>query len=154
LAEVELLASHVGIIGQGRLLFEGSLVEFLRRHRMRAVVETDRPDDALRVLRAAGCNPNREGSELTIDVADRSDVARVAAALISAGLAVYQLQTAQPSLEELFLGRARVECLVVPHTYRHLSPLVNRTHRDSNATAMANSAPVTPLPMSSTSALL
>jgi hypothetical protein len=28
--------------------------------------------------------------------------------------------------EALATGTARVECLVLPHTYRHLSPLVNR----------------------------
>jgi hypothetical protein len=35
--------------------------------------------------------------------------------------------------EALTAGRARVECMVLPHAYRHLSPLVNRVRRVSEA---------------------
>jgi hypothetical protein len=54
--------------------------------------------------------------------------------------------------EALTTGRARVECMVLPHAYRHLSPLVNRVRGVSEA--VANAASIHPSTMSSTSALL
>ncbi len=104
LAEVEQLASDVGIIGRGSLLFEGTLDALRRRWPERLVIEVDRPLVAAAVLRKIGCTVAREESTgLSLDLALRPDVARVAAALINAGLSLYQLRTVRPSLEELFL---------------------------------------------------
>jgi ABC-2 type transport system ATP-binding protein len=48
LGEVEQIATHVGIIGCGQLLFEGTLEAFQRRSGNRVVIETDNPTDAIR----------------------------------------------------------------------------------------------------------
>jgi lantibiotic transport system ATP-binding protein len=104
LAEVEQLASDIGIIGRGRLLFEGTLVELQRYRRARVVVGVDRPAVACAVLREAGWTAlPTDTSGVTVDISEPSDIARAAAALVSAGLQLYQLQTVRPSLEDLFL---------------------------------------------------
>jgi hypothetical protein len=54
--------------------------------------------------------------------------------------------------EGLAAGTARVECLVLPHTYRHLSPLVNRVRGESETVVTA--ASIIPSTMSSTSAVV
>jgi hypothetical protein len=41
------------------------------------------------------------------------------------GDAVFEAPSSPAIAEALNTGRGRVECLVLPHTYRHLSPLVN-----------------------------
>jgi ABC-2 type transport system ATP-binding protein len=109
LAEIEQIASHVGVIGRGRLLFEGALTDLQRNHaRTRVVIEVDRPDTALSVLRASGfiigCG---EGLELTADNPRREDVSRIAETLVCAGLRLYQLRWVKPSLEDLFLDLTR-----------------------------------------------
>jgi ABC-2 type transport system ATP-binding protein len=108
LAEVEQLASHVGIIGRGRLLFDGTLADLRSRQRPRLVVEVDRPSVASSVLRRAGVTVERvdelaDAPSLTVDLPERSDVARAVAALVGAGLDLYQVRTVRPSLEDLFL---------------------------------------------------
>jgi ABC-2 type transport system ATP-binding protein len=104
LAEVEQLASDIGIIGRGRLLFEGTVEELQRYRRPRVVVSVDRPAVACDVLSEAGWTSRRtEASELTLDVSEPADIAGAATALVSAGLQLYQLHIERPSLEDLFL---------------------------------------------------
>lgn len=104
LAEVELLASHVGIVGHGRLLFEGTLGDFKLRQRDRVIIEVDRPSVAVSVLRQAGWSvEGADASCVTANLPTRADLARAATALVKAGLNLYQLRTEQSSLEELFL---------------------------------------------------
>lgn len=104
LAEVEHLATHVGIIGRGQLLFQGTLAEFRTRHRERATLEVDQPTSASDALRHAGFTPiGVNGSHLTISVSDRDEIARIAATIVGAGISLYRLNTTRPSLEELFL---------------------------------------------------
>jgi ABC-2 type transport system ATP-binding protein len=104
LAEVEQLAGQVGIIGRGRLLFEGTIDDLQKRQRARVVIEVDRPSIASSLLQQAGWTVESVGErELTAELSERGDVARAAAALIGAGLCLYQLRTVRPSLEDLFL---------------------------------------------------
>jgi lantibiotic transport system ATP-binding protein len=105
LAEVELLASHVGIVGHGRLLFEGTLGDLKLRQRDRVTIEVDLPQVAVSVLHQAGWNVEEvNASCVTVDLPTRADLARAATALVGAGLSLYQLRTERSSLEELFLG--------------------------------------------------
>jgi ABC-2 type transport system ATP-binding protein len=115
LGEVEQLATHVGIIGRGRLLFQGPLRDLQRRRRERAVLEVDQPSAALVALRGAGWHIlEAEAGRLVLDVSDRTDTARVVAELVRAGIAIYQVRLEQPSLEELFLDLTGQHSLAAP----------------------------------------
>ena len=108
LADVDQLASHVGIIGRGRLLFEGTLSELLSQQRAYVVVEVDQPSIARSVLLQAGWTIRRVGdgataSTLMVDLHERADVARAAKVLVAAGLSLYELRALRSALEDLFL---------------------------------------------------
>jgi len=108
LAEIEQLASGIGIIGRGQLLFEGTLEALQRYRRARVVVRVDRPALACDVLREGGWTAvPTDASGLTVYVSEAADIAHAATALVSAGLQLYQLQTVRPSLEDLFLELTR-----------------------------------------------
>ena len=112
LAEVEQMATHVGVIGRGRLLFEGTLGDLRRRWPERVVIDVDRPAAAASLLHDAGWTVHyNEVSGITLDRPQRADVARVAATLIGHGINLYQLRATQPSLEDLFLDLTRGEDL-------------------------------------------
>src|SRR5581483_9880481 len=67
LAEVEQIATHVGIVGRGRLLFQGTLQELQSRHAGSVVVEVDQPQPASSLLRDAGLSLERaDGTSLTV----------------------------------------------------------------------------------------
>jgi ABC-2 type transport system ATP-binding protein len=117
LAEVEQLASHIGIIGRGHLLFQDTLRQFQTRQRERVIIEVDHPHTAISVLHQAGWTVESTGQPtLTVPVAEHTDTARVAAALVDAGLNLYQLAPTRPSLEELFLDLTRDATLTSPPT--------------------------------------
>jgi ABC-2 type transport system ATP-binding protein len=108
LGEVEQIASHVGIIGRGRQLFEGPLCDLQRRQRARVVVEVDRASIARSLLREAGwtvehLDESADQPSLTVDLQERVDIARAANLIVGAGLNLYQLRTVRPVLEDLFL---------------------------------------------------
>ena len=103
LSEIEQLCNRVGIIHEGRLLYEGgpeSLVTGVSTYRIRV-------DDLSRAFELLTSEPgvkvNRNGdSFLRID-ADPEGVSAVNALLVSEGIKVYELSTAQETLEKAFL---------------------------------------------------
>jgi ABC-type multidrug transport system ATPase subunit len=104
LGEIEQIATHVGIIGRGQLLFEGTLEAFQQQSGNRVAIETDNPEGSVEVLRRGGWNPiNLGDSRLTIEFPNRESVANAVAMLVSSGVKIYQIRTDQPSLENLFL---------------------------------------------------
>jgi ABC-type multidrug transport system ATPase subunit len=115
LAEVEQLADRVGIIGRGRLLFEGTLQDLRQRERARVVIEVDRPPMASAILRQAGwIVEDVDKSGVIVELSGRIDIARAAAALVEAGLSLYQIRTMRRSLEDLFLDLTRGADLTSP----------------------------------------
>jgi ABC-type multidrug transport system ATPase subunit len=115
LGEVEQMATHVGIIGRGRLLFEGTLGSLQNRSRHRVLIETDSPAIACEILAQAGWTPQDVGdSGLTVHLPDRQSIAHAVAALGSAGCSLYQIRSEQPSLEDLFLDLTRETGLGFP----------------------------------------
>ena len=106
LGEVEHMATHVGIIGRGRVLFEGTLGDLHGRTGERLLLEVDRPAAALQVLGRAGWDGAErvgEAGRIEVHIGGREEAARVNALLVQAGLAVAELRVEQPSLEALFL---------------------------------------------------
>lgn len=123
LAEVEHLATHVGIIGQGQLLFQGTLTEFRTRHRERAILEVDHPTQATDALRNAGfTGVTMDGSIVTVTLTSRAETAQIAAAVVHAGVSLYRLHTTSPSLEELFLHLTSATHLGSPLAQAEITP--------------------------------
>jgi ABC-2 type transport system ATP-binding protein len=104
LSEVEQMATHIGIIDKGRLLFQGTPDELQAQLNPQVKLGVDRPDEAARVLKQAGWSvrPNG-GNRLCVTVNGQSDVAMINAQLTGGGVNVFQLSLEQPSLEDIFL---------------------------------------------------
>jgi ABC-2 type transport system ATP-binding protein len=104
LSEIEQTATHIGIIHGGRLIFEGIPDELRARYQDYATITTDRLEESQRLLAQLGWQAaHLENHHLTIPVNGSSDAAMINAQLVRAGHQVYQLNLAQPSLEDIFL---------------------------------------------------
>lgn len=104
LSEVEQMATHVGIVGHGRLLFEGTLGDLQARHPPRVDIEVDRPEDAASLLSRSGwCVGPVNNTEVTVSFPTRGDIARAINDLVGAGFSLYQVRTVRASLEDTFL---------------------------------------------------
>jgi len=104
LSEVEQIASHIGIIHQGRLLFQGTLSELQQQHRAQLIVGVNQTEQAIGRLTAAGWKAERgDDGLLNVSAHTAADAAKVNELLVSAGCEVFHLASAPVSLEDIFL---------------------------------------------------
>ena len=105
LNEVEQVATHIGIIRQGQLLFQGTLDELHAQVEKQLTLEVDHPQRAKGVLAAAGWQVKSNGNHRMVIAANGlSDAAMINAQLVGDGVNVYHLNLEQPTLEDMFLS--------------------------------------------------
>ena len=104
LSEVEQIATHIGIINQGRMLFQGTLDDLHARRREQVSLGVNRAPEAIEVLTRAGWSPRLNGNRyLHIPIKRREEPVRLNALLVGQGFEVDHLSIDQPSLEDIFL---------------------------------------------------
>ncbi|GAA3924145.1 ABC transporter ATP-binding protein [Hymenobacter algoricola] len=106
ISEIEKIATHVGVIQQGRLVFQGALPELrqLRTGQEQLVLETESADTCRNLLPRLLADATVTGpGTLRLPGRAPAQVADLAAALVAAGQPIYGLRQEQPSLEETFL---------------------------------------------------
>jgi ABC-type multidrug transport system ATPase subunit len=108
LAEVEQVATHIGIVNRGHLLFEGTLDALHERREAYVAVHTDRPAEAIEVLAGQGWQAalsvnGSAASEIRVAASGLDAAARINATLVGQGLNVYDLRGRQSTLEDIFL---------------------------------------------------
>jgi len=105
LSEVEQMATNVGIINSGKLLFQGSLSELQAQQLEQTVIETNKPEAAIQILQAAGwAVTSKHDGRLVVADYSTTKAAQINATLVHAGLDVFALHHIRPSLEEMFLN--------------------------------------------------
>ena len=104
LSEVEQVCTNVGVMHVGRLLTQGPIAEVRAVSEPRARVETDRPEDAARVLRELGLTDVRVGPGWAAGILGRLAAEKVVAALVHDGVPVTGFAVERPSLEDLFVS--------------------------------------------------
>ena len=104
LSEVEQVATHIGIINQGRMLFQGTLDDLHARRREQVSLGVNRSNEAIEVLTRAGWSPRLNGNRhLHIPIKRRDEPVRLNVLLVGQGFEVDHLNVDQPSLEDIFL---------------------------------------------------
>ena len=109
LTEIEQLCNRVGIIHEGRLLYEGG-PEALVASTSLYKVRVDNLGGAIDLLsRETGVTVSRNGTSFLRVEADAEHIASVNTLLVGNGIKVYELSPAQESLEEAFLRLTKTD---------------------------------------------
>lgn len=103
LAEVEKMASHVGIIHKGKLLFQGTLNELQHLKNKQSFLHIDTSDNAAAVSLLASEDAVDRNGQLLIPFKGREQAAMIARKLVQQNIDVYLLQPQQNDLEQLFI---------------------------------------------------
>ncbi len=104
LAEVEQIATHIGVIHQGRLCFQGTPDDLHAQMEKQVVLGVDQPQHSKAVLQQAGWTVHDNGGHrLTVAANGQSDAAMINAQLVRQGINVYHLNLQQPTLEDMFM---------------------------------------------------
>ncbi|MBA4493847.1 ABC transporter ATP-binding protein [Paenactinomyces guangxiensis] len=104
LSEIDQMATYVGIISDGRLIFQDT-IESLRNHsQVRLELEVNRPADACRLLQKQGWNCYLEQKSLCLETTDREQTAAIVESLVLSKFSVYRVAENKKSLEDIFIG--------------------------------------------------
>jgi ABC-2 type transport system ATP-binding protein len=104
LSEVEQICTHVGVMHLGRLVAQAPLAELRAGTVPRARVDTDRPEDAARVLRDLGLSEVETVPEAATGVLGPVAPEKVVAELVHQGVPVRGFAIVAPDLEETFVS--------------------------------------------------
>ncbi len=103
LSEIEIMATHLGIISRGRLLFQGTLESLQAQRESHLVLGIRQSDEAMRYLAQSGWTAERVNGYVRVGAHSQADAATINIALVEQGMHIYHLSLEQPSLEEVFL---------------------------------------------------
>ncbi|HVW94686.1 MAG TPA: ATP-binding cassette domain-containing protein [Mucilaginibacter sp.] len=104
LAEIQRMATHVGIINHGELLFQGSINELEELSQPLVQIETDRTVDAANFLKKNNFTVAEVNEhQLFIPFAGKEKMAEINALLIKNDFMIYSISKQQKDLETLFL---------------------------------------------------
>lgn len=101
LSEIDLMATQLGIIAKGQLVFQNSIEEIRKRSRSRIGFHVNDPE-AVRMLINSSYAVNEEGIVYVDYLAD-AKVAAMVDVIISHKYEIYRVQEEKQSLEEIFL---------------------------------------------------
>ncbi|QHW01257.1 ATP-binding cassette domain-containing protein [Spirosoma endbachense] len=104
LGEMEKIATHLAILNQGHLLFQGTMTQLRALQLPILSIDTNNNQVARQLLLDAQFRLlDAVSDQLQVAIRDRVQIASINQLLMDQGLAVYGLQTNQQTLEELFL---------------------------------------------------
>ncbi len=104
LAEVERMATHVGIIDRGELLFQGSIKDLEALSQPKVQIETEQSVDAANFLKKHGfAVADVTDDKLSIPFTSKAEMGEINTLLNKNGFEVYGIYKVHKDLEKLFL---------------------------------------------------
>ncbi len=103
LNEVERMATHVGIIHKGKMLFQGPLSELQQMKTRQTSLEIETNDNVSAARLLESYQVKSVNGKLTLPFESREQTADINKMLVQSGLGVYALHPQQNDLEQLFL---------------------------------------------------
>ena len=106
LAEIEKIATHVGIINHGKLIFQGTMSELNNKQIESSSIIIDTNDNAraMEVISGFTSTAQMQNNKIVIPLLGRNVVAEMNKALIQQQLDVYELSIVKNDLESIFFN--------------------------------------------------
>lgn len=103
LSEIEQMASSVGIVNQGRMIFQDSMPNLQRKAGSEIHIALSDAEAGMITAREQGCFPRLDQGKLVFKGIDNGQIARLVSALVDARHSIYRVEERRKSLEDLFL---------------------------------------------------
>jgi ABC-2 type transport system ATP-binding protein len=110
LSEIERIASHVGIINKGALLFQGTLDELREIGVSTVFIETNEPEKGLKLLRENNFPKAKlnETSLIETDIENKEEINKITRLFVKNEIPVFGISNSKKDLEQLFLDITKV----------------------------------------------
>lgn len=106
LPEIEKLATHVGILHKGRLLFQGSLHELMLRQQMASLTVMNTTDNplALKMLMDENIPACFENGKIVLQVSEKEKLAIINRQFVEQHIGVFEISAIKNDLESIFIN--------------------------------------------------
>jgi ABC-2 type transport system ATP-binding protein len=104
LSEIEKLATHVGIINHGNVLFQGTLDELVSKRQQNSfmIFETNNDSKSSQIINDFTITSLVEAGKITTPILEKETVAAINQTLVQNGIKVYQISKIENDLEKIF----------------------------------------------------
>lgn len=109
LSEIDQMATHVGIITKGSLVYQGSIEDLRNKGEDKILLRTNDIQKTLSVLNENGVSGKVNDGCVEMNYFNDSSVANIIQNIIYKGIKVYRIQEEKTSLEDIFLNMTRKE---------------------------------------------
>ncbi|VIF90585.1 lantibiotic ABC transporter ATP-binding protein [Clostridioides difficile] len=103
LSEIDQIATSIGIINHGELVFQDSIKELHNRGQSQIAIKTNNIVSAQKLLNTKGYMSLIQDGYLTIENLKDSDVAKINGMLVHSNIDVFRIEEHKKSLEDIFL---------------------------------------------------
>ncbi|MEH7390126.1 ABC transporter ATP-binding protein [Bacillus sp. JJ1503] len=103
LSEIDQMATKVGIISKGKMIFQDSIETLRQRSQSKISLKVNDTEQAWRMLLSKGIQAEMENKQLYLPYSSDSHVSTVIHELVNSRFSVYRVQEEKKSLEEIFL---------------------------------------------------
>ena len=106
LSEIEKLATHIGIINRGRILFQGTLAGLIGKQQEASFIsfETNDNHKTLQVINNSGAAARIESDRVATPILEKEKIAGINRQLVQNGIEVYQISIVKNDLETIFFA--------------------------------------------------
>ncbi|MES9698080.1 ABC transporter ATP-binding protein [Bacillus sp. JJ927] len=109
LSEIDQMATYVGIISKGRLIFQDK-IEVLRQHSHNSIkILVNKPKEAWKIILASGIPSVMEEDKIVMSNTDNTAIAKIVKALVANDISVFRIEEEKNSLEDIFLNIVKEE---------------------------------------------
>ncbi|MCW2762004.1 MAG: transporter [Marmoricola sp.] len=104
LSEVEQMCTHIGVMHVGRLVAQGTSAQLREGTEASAVIETDQPQEAARIMRELGLTDVRTMAASAQGILGRIAPEKLVVACVHQGVPIVGFRVSRPSLEDIFVS--------------------------------------------------
>jgi ABC-2 type transport system ATP-binding protein len=106
LAEIEKIATHVGIINHGKLIFQGTMSDLNNKQieSSSIIIDTNDNTRAMDVINLFGSKAHIQNDKIVLPLLNRNTVAEMNKALIQQQFDVYEISIVKNDLESIFFN--------------------------------------------------
>ena len=109
LNEIEQVATHIGVIHHGHLLFEGAKEALRSYSHPSFLLTTPTTDKALAIIKDMNIATEAKNSQVIIHASTNEEIAQITKQLVSSGVAIHELRQIDNDLESIFMRLTNTE---------------------------------------------
>ncbi|WP_085994154.1 ABC transporter ATP-binding protein [Oceanobacillus senegalensis] len=106
LAEIESMASHIGMINQGNMIYEGSLKDLYESTLDEYTITVDNPEGVKQILKNQSISFSGQANQIVVKMS-QDEAAQLNEILVNRGVKVFELTQSKKTLEDVFLSLTR-----------------------------------------------